>query len=245
MTVALARPIVIQPHGAASPCAGCDARRASVCQAIPDADLARLASAAVSAVAQPGTTFIDEGYPANGFFNITSGTVRLFKMLPDGRRQILGFAGTGHFLGLGTPENYGLSAEAIDTVRYCWFPKARMRALLDDFPLMERRLLEVASSELIAAQEQMLLLGRKSARERVASFMLAQSRRGSACQHPSPRFTLLMNRADIADYLGLTIETVSRTLTKLQAEGLIEISHTSAVAIRNQTGLENLAEGRA
>ena len=108
-------------------------------------------------------------------------------------------------------------------MRYCRFPRAALRTLLDDFPLMEKRLLEVASNELVAAQEQMLLLGRKTARERLASFLLAQSRQGMPCGHSRQRFRLPMTRIDIADYLGLTIETVSRTLTRLCAEGLIDI----------------------
>ena len=113
-------------------------------------------------------------------------------------------------------------------MRYCRFQRAALRALLDDFPLMEKRLLEVASNELVAAQEQMLLLGRKTARERLASFLLAQSRQGMPCGHSRQRFRLPMTRIDIADYIGLTIETVSRTFTRLRAEGLIDIVSQSA-----------------
>ena len=116
-------------------------------------------------------------------------------------------------------------------MRYCRFQRARLRTLLDDFPLMEKRLLEVAANELVAAQEQMLLLGRKTARERLASFLLMQSRQGLPCGHPRHRFNLPMTRSDIADYLGLTIETVSRTLTRLRAEGLIDIVSQSELVI--------------
>ena len=101
---------------------------------------------------------------------------------------------------------------------------------------MEKRLLEVASNELVAAQEQMLLLGRKTARERLASFLLAQSRQGMPCGHSRRRFRLPMTRIDIADYLGLTIETVSRTLTRLRAEGLIDIVSQSEVMICDPVG---------
>ena len=116
-------------------------------------------------------------------------------------------------------------------MRYCRFPRAALRTLLDDFPLMEKRLLEVASNELVAAQEQMLLLGRKTARERLASFLLAQSRQGMPSGHSRQRFRLPMTRIDIADYLGLTIETVSRTFTRLRAEGLIDIVSQSGLVI--------------
>ncbi len=146
---------------------------------------ARLATIAVVTEAPPGQCFIDEGEPARSFFNITAGTAKLFKLLPDGRRQITGFVGAGHFLGLAVSDTYAFSAEAIEPVRYCRFQRAKLRALLDDFPLMEKRLLEVASNELVAAQEQMLLLGRKTARERLASFLSLQSRQGVALRSPT------------------------------------------------------------
>ncbi len=243
MNARLARPIVVAPYGQPDPCAHCDARSHSVCNAIPDGDMGRLAAAAVVGAAPAGTCFIEEGEKANAFFNITAGTAKLFKLLPDGRRQITGFVGVGHFLGLAVSDTYAFSAEAIDPVRFCRFPRPRLRTLLDDFPAMEQKLLEVASNELVAAQEQMLLLGRKTARERLASFLMAQSRQNSACHQPRSRFALPMTRGDIADYLGLTIETVSRTLTKLRGEGLIEIPSSTEVIIRNREGLESLADG--
>jgi len=119
----------------------------------------------------------------------------------------------------------------------------RLRVLLDDFPAMEKRLLQLASNELVAAQEQMLLLGRKTARERVASFLLSQARLGVVCQMPRTRFALAMTRGDIADYVGMTIETVSRTLTKLRAEGLIDIPNATDIIVLNRPAMERIAEG--
>jgi CRP/FNR family transcriptional regulator len=156
------RPVVLDPLLAIEPCGRCDARSQSVCNAIPDTDLRRLVEASVTGTAAPGTSFISEGQPASSFFNITAGTVKLYKLLPDGRRQITGFVGVGHFLGLAVSDTYAFSAEAIDTVRYCRFSRPKLRVLLDDFPAMEKRLLQLASNELVAAQEQMLLLGRKT-----------------------------------------------------------------------------------
>ncbi len=128
-------------------------------------------------------------------------------------------------------------------MRFCRFSRARLRTLLDDFPLMEKRLLEVAANELVATQEQMLLLGRKTARERLASFLVMQSRQGMPSGQSRQRFRLPMTRSDIADYLGLTIETVSRTLTRLRAEGMIAIMSQSELAIRDAVALEGLAGG--
>src|SRR5262249_4085852 len=139
---------VPEPFGASDQCAACEARTLSVCNAIPDAESGRLFDIATINEVPAGQSFIDDGQPANSFFNITAGTAKLFKLLPDGRRQITGFVGPGHFLGLAVSDTYAFSAEAIVPVRFCRFPRNRLRALLDEYPLMEKRLLEVAANEL-------------------------------------------------------------------------------------------------
>lgn len=243
MPAATTRPVGLDPGGMIEACARCGAREQSVCNAIPDSELRRLGEASTTHTAAPGTSFISEGEAAGGFFNITGGTAKLYKLMHDGRRQITGFAGVGHFLGLAVSDTYAFSAEAIDPVQYCRFSRPKLRRLLDDFPAMEKRLLQLASNELVAAQEQMLLLGRKTARERVASFLLAQSRMGVICPMPRTRFALPMTRGDIADYVGLTIETVSRTLSKLRSDGLIDIPNQTDIVICNRAKLERIAEG--
>ncbi len=200
----------------------------------------RLAEMAVLSRAQAGETFIAEGDRADHFFNITDGTARLYKSLPDGRRQITGFAGRGYFLGLAVSGKFAFTAEAIEPVQFCRFSRQRMRVLLDDFPAFESRLLEAALNELVSAQAQMLLLGRKTARERVASFLLARSEDHSPCAGPLRTVRLPMTRTDIADYLGLTIETVSRTMTRLKNSRLISIPNPSEIVINDRRGLERL-----
>lgn len=242
------RPLVLEPLHAAQTCATCAARSTSVCNAIEDKDLDRLAATAVSMTVRPGHVFIREGETAEYFFNVTSGTAKLFKLLPDGRRQITGFAGMGVFLGLAVSTSYAFSAEAVDTMRICRFSRSKLRALLDDFPAMEKRLLDVASNELVAAQEQMLLLGRKTARERLASFLVARAEMSAHCgtaplARLPQRISLPMTRGDIADYLGLTIETVSRTITRLKNDRLIELPSTSEVVLLNVAALRELATG--
>ncbi len=229
------------------PCASCGARGSSVCAAIDEKDLERLAALAVPMPVPAGRSFITEGDPAEHFFNVTHGTAKLFKLLPDGRRQVTGFASAGTFLGLAVSASYAFSAEAVEPTQVCRFSRTRLRHLLDDFPAMERRLLDVASNELVAAQEQMLLLGRKTARERVASFLLAREACATFCHAPavSGRVSLPMARTDIADYLGLTVETVSRTMTRLRTERLIEMPAPTEIVLRNHTGLEELAAGLA
>ena len=241
------RPIIIEASRAADQCIHCGARNFSVCNVIPAKDLDRLAAAAVSMNVEAGRSFIRESEPAEHFFNVTTGCAKLFKLLPDGRRQITGFAGIGTFLGLAVSATYAFSAEALEPMKVCRFSRSRLRALLDDFPAMEKRLLEVASNELVAAQEQMLLLGRKTARERLASFLIARAASPSGCLAHEPELaeaiTLPMTRADIADYLGLTIETVSRSLTRFKSEGLIEIPAAGEITIRDRAALSEMATG--
>jgi CRP/FNR family transcriptional regulator, anaerobic regulatory protein len=244
-----ARPLLVELNHLPDPCGHCGARPHSVCNAIDDHDLARLAALAHPFTVEPGCSFIDEGDPAENFYNVTSGTAKLFKLLPDGRRQITGFAGSGHFLGLAVSSTYAFSAEAVETMRICRFSRPKLRVLLEDFPALERRLLEAASNELVAAQEQMLLLGRKTARERLASFLLARADQQApvpaGCAHVVRPSTihLPMTRTDIADYLGLTIETVSRTLTRLRGDRLIDIPSPSEIVLRDASSLESLAAG--
>jgi CRP/FNR family transcriptional regulator, anaerobic regulatory protein len=245
MNVAAEFPIVVTRTGAPPSCATCGVRRASVCDAIPEADLGRLTAAAMEGVAKPNETITEEAGPATAFFNVTSGTVRLYKLLPDGRRQITGFATKGDFIGLAASGNYAATAEAIDTVRYCRFSHAKLRALIHDTPTMETQLLNFATAALATAHEQMLLLGRKSARERVASFLMIRSRLSCAHRQSATHFILPMARGDIADYLGMTIETVVRTLKKLRDEGMIEVANTRDVVITDYISLRRLADGLA
>jgi CRP/FNR family transcriptional regulator, anaerobic regulatory protein len=218
---------------------------ASICAALEEKDLVRLATLATTIHVRAGQTFITEGDPAENFFNVTAGTAKLFKGLPDGRRQITGFAGMGTFLGLAVSANYAFGAEAVEDTEICRFSRHKLRRLIDDFPAVERRLLDVASNELVAAQEQMLLLGRKTSRERVASFLLARAAAAIVCGVPvaETKVHLPMARTDIADYLGLTVETISRTFSRLRLERLIDMPSPTEIMLRNPAGLEALAGG--
>jgi CRP/FNR family transcriptional regulator len=156
-------------------CALCEARAVSICDAIEEPHLRDLARATTTMEVAPGEVFRHEGDPPDYLFNIVSGAVKLSKLLADGRRQIVGFLTVGDFVGFGRPHAAPASAEAITAVRLCRFERNRFRALLDAYPGLERRLLAVASDEIAASQEHMLLLGRLSAKERVARFLLARA----------------------------------------------------------------------
>ena len=226
-------------------CDGCGARPLSVCGSIDDADLGRLDALAEHVALTPGQALIREGDEAKHVFNITSGSVRVYKLLPDGRRQITGFLFAGDFLGLATGQTYVFSAEAIEPATACRFRKSDYRTLSRETPALEAALLDRATHELAAAQNQMLLLGRKTALERIATFLLDLPGHDPARATTEGLVRLPMTRSEIADYLGLTIETVSRVLTKLKTSGVIRLISLTELQIENAGRLKALADGEA
>ncbi|WP_035724243.1 helix-turn-helix domain-containing protein [Fodinicurvata fenggangensis] len=188
-----------------------------------------------------GATLIREGDPMTFACNITSGTVRLSRLLHDGRRQVMGFLFPGDFIGLTRRNRFVFSAEAITDTDCCNFALEDLETLSKDNPRLQRKLYEMACSELDAAQEQMLLLGRKSALERVASFLLEVRQRQLQQGDDEDCIILPMTRGDIADYLGLTLETVSRSFSRLRQEQVIEICETYRVDLLDCPRLQDLS----
>ena len=236
------------PHGCAdrrrsNACSSCGARPLSVCASIDDAELGKLDALSEHITVQPGAPLIREGDPARHVFNITSGSVRVYKLLADGRRQITGFLFAGDFLGLATGDTYVFSAEAIEPATACRFGKADYRALIRETPALEAALLDRANHELAAAQNQMLLLGRKTAAERLATFLLDLPALDPSRASAADEVRLPMTRSEIADYLGLTIETVSRVLTQLKTSGVIRLISLTELRIERPARLRAMAAG--
>ena len=224
-------------------CGNCPARALSICGALRTEDLGRLASLKTIQQVEPGATFIDESEPATHYFNITQGAAKVYKLLPDGRRQVTGFFFAGDLLGLAFNSTYVYSAEALTRMTICRFPRRQLERLLDDFPAMEKRLMAKASYELAAAQEHMMLLGRKTAHERIASFLLGLAGRQERLGGEPDVVHLPMTRTDIADYLGLTTETVSRVFTALKKRGWIVLRSSGEVELSDRDSVEDLAAG--
>jgi CRP/FNR family transcriptional regulator len=162
---------------------------------------------------------------ATSCFNVLEGVMRLYKLLPDGRRQIVGFALPGDFLGIAVNGRHGISADAVGTVVVCRFVKKSFARFVDERPNVLRRINEFVTRDLDEAHDQMVLLGRRSAEEKVATFLVKWRERLARIGQISAITPLPMSRQDIADYLGLTIETVSRTFTKLERDRVIDIVH--------------------
>lgn len=226
-----------------TPCGACPVRNMSVCAALHEDELGRLADIVTTIRMDAHDTLFSEGDPATNMYNVTSGTVKLYKLLPDGRRQITGFLGAGDFVGLSIHETYAYSVEAVGPTTLCRFPRKQLDRLLEEYPKLQRRLFGLASNELAAAQDQMLLLGRKTAKEKIASFLLALSEKAARRGQPDNPVRVTMSRSDIADYLGLTTETVSRTFTNLKASGIIRLMDGGKVSIADRDRMLDIAEG--
>ena len=226
------------------PCAGCKVRTAAVCGVLECDKLEkfrRLGSSFRLGVGQP---LFHEGDAATRVFTLTEGTLKLYKLLPDGRRQVTGFMHAGDFLGISVHDEHAFTAEAMEQVQLCAFPRARFDDFVEDNGELERELYRLATHELAAAQQQMVLLGRKTAAERVASFFLALAERVERNSGATTRFIdLPMTRSDIADYLGLTKETVSRVLALLKRQRLIRLEALDRIEILDRHGLAATAAG--
>lgn len=190
---------------------------------------------------ESGSAVFWEGDAAAHVFAVVEGVLRVFKILGDGRRVITGFVHAGDLLGLSLKDRYLYSAEAVTTVKLRRFARTRFQDEINQAPELRPQLFARLCDEMAAAQDQMVLLARKSAEERVASFLLITARRRAGNGEIAAAIEIPMTRLDMADYLGLTIETVSRSMTKLAARGVIAAGGRHAIAIRKPGLLVQLA----
>jgi len=179
-----------------------------------------------------------EGDVAEYYFKVVTGAVRSCKLLADGRRHVGDFYLPGDFIGLDAESDYIFSAEAVTDTTLVRYSRRSVDALAWEEPKVGQRLLGIARHRLCAARAQMMLLSRKTADERIASFLLGMADRSNDNDH----VTLPMTRTDIGDHLGLTIETVSRSLSQLRKDGVIALVNSHEILIRDRDALEELAE---
>lgn len=228
---------------AGHPCQGCEVRDKAVCGVLDCARLAEFKNLGWTLKLGPGQTLFHEGDPATRVFTLTRGTLKLYKLLPDGRRQVTGFMHAGDFLGISLDDEHAFTAEALEESQLCWFPRHRFDEFVEEHPSLEKELYRKAAHELGAVQQQLVLLGRKTATERLATFLLQISDRGPGDGGRDARILELpMSRSDIADYLGLTKETVSRVLSGLRRERLVRLRAIDEVEIVDADALRQLAE---
>jgi CRP-like cAMP-binding protein len=190
----------------------------------------------VVSLKRDATIFFQEDV-ATSYFKVIEGVVRHCKFLSDGRRLISDFCVPGEFFGLAGVGKNLWSAEAVTAVALVRWTRRSLDTLVEEQPGVGKCIQSLVSDRIASMQEHMLLLGRKHATEKVASFLLMMADRNG----DSERVLLRMTRLDIADYLGLTVETVSRTVTQLRRRRLIRVQDDHEVIFLNRDSIEHLA----
>ena len=216
-------------------CRSCEARHRSMCGVLDAGELLSLSRYTRVARHEAGEELLAESMPLKSYANVMRGVVKLSKVLEDGRQQIVGLQFAPDFLGRLFGSESAVTAEAASDVELCHVGKAALERLVAENPALEHKLMEQTLRELDEAREWMVTLGRKTAAEKVASFLylLATHIDPNAGEAGTRIFDLPLTRGDIADFLGLTVETVSRQLSRLRAEKIISITDIRRVEVPN------------
>ena len=224
-------------------CETCVVRNRAICAALDAQEIGALNAIGRTRTLTPGEALIWEGDDSVLVANVIDGVLKLSTGTEDGREQIVGMVFPSDFIGrpFGSTTGHGVTALTEATV--CVFNRRDFDAFAREHPALEHKLLQRTLTELDRTRRWMLLLGRKSASEKVASFLLEMAERAASpgCEHHEPageiRLDLPVSRQQIADVLGLTIETVSRQFTRLKGEGVIDLPSRREVVIRNRHAL--------
>ncbi|WP_421580958.1 Crp/Fnr family transcriptional regulator [Shinella sp. M31] len=224
-----------------SGCNACEARGEGICGVLSPQQLARLAKHSKRRTIAAGCELVSQGEEAATYSNVLSGVLKLAKTMADGRQQIVGLQFAPSFAGRPYSHRSAYAVEAASETRICTFPRQPMDLLALEVPELGHRLHEQALSELDEAREWMLTLGRKDALEKISTLLLYMARRLDPGDHDKKCFELSLSRQEIGDYLGLTIETVSRQFTRLRKLRAIELENLRLVRVPNVGRLASLA----
>ena len=212
-------------------CSVCKIRSYSFCRCLPEEKLQLFSKISTEKEFKDKETIFLQQDNANNLYNITKGNVKIYRLLSDGRIQIIGFLYPGDFFGSYKKEKYNYSAEAIGEVRTCVFNQESLDNYLEENLNLAKELLHMTSHELTLAQDRMGVLGKMNANERVAKFILNISKQRERIGWQNNPVSLPMTRQDIADYLGLTLETVSREITRFKTSNLIKLMNAKQIFI--------------
>lgn len=203
-------------------CDVCEVRERSICGDLGAKEFSQVEKTMARRTVAKGKALMEEGEPNDSLYIVISGSFRLTKHLEDGRRQVTGFLFKGEFMGVRATEESAYTAEALEDSYVCCFPHQFLNAVAVDTPGVKDRLIARGQTEYHKAQNHIVLLGKKSADERVESFLrLVSDAIGAADADGLIDTPLPMSRQDIADYLGLRLETLSRTLSAMKKNGTI------------------------
>jgi CRP/FNR family transcriptional regulator len=229
---------------ASSSCERCGVRARAICATLDKQELADLNRIGRRISLRAGQTVMWEGDDSTVVANVIEGTLKLSTATGDGREQIVGVVYPSDFIGRPFGRRTPHSVTALTDARLCLFTRGAFDGFAREHPELGHRLLQRTLDDLDRARGWMLLLGRKSATEKVATFLLDTAQRLEGTEDgPNPRFELPLSRQQMADVLGLTIETVSRQMTQLARQGVIALTGRRGVEIRDADQLEMLAEG--
>lgn len=184
-----------------------------------------------------------EGETKTHVYQVVTGAICLYKVLPDGRRQVIDFAYGGDIVGLGLGGAEACNAQATVATRVRCLPLAALRTIIANEPAIAVKVCEALTDELAAVRDHLVCVVQRNATERLVTFLLSLSQRNRAKGRDPNTIELPMTRADIGDFLGLTIETVSRTFSKLKSSRLIEINQGTTIRLRDIVRLRALADG--
>ena len=211
-------------------CQGCESRH-GFCRALTAEQRLSLSRYTRRVHYPAGTELLADAAPITSYGNVLSGVVKLSKVLEDGRQQVVGLQFAPDLLGRLFASESRVTAEAASDVDLCMVPRSALEALLRENPALEHAIMLQTLRELDEARDWMVTLGRKTAAEKVASFLYLIASHSDPVRSEVTSFDLPLSRADIADFLGLTVETVSRQLSKLKADGVIEIETYRHVSV--------------
>lgn len=221
-------------------CSSCPIRHRAVCATCETDELAQLEAIKYYRSFEAGQPIMYAGDPMGFVGSVVVGTATIERLMEDGRKQTMGLLLPSDFIGRPGRDTALYDVTAVTDVTLCCFRREAFERLLNATPHLSQRLLEMALDELDAARDWMLLLGRKTAREKIATFLLMIARRTTADRDGHDlRITLPLTREAMADYLGLTIETVSRQMTQLRKDGVIGTEGKRVVIVPD---LDDLAE---
>jgi CRP/FNR family transcriptional regulator len=221
-------------------CALCGIRPYSFCRCLNEDELEVFSKISSERIFSNGSNIFLQQEKSNNLYNITEGNVKIYQLLTDGRLQIIGFLYPGDFFGSYRQGKYNYSAQAIGDVKVCVFNEIILNKHLEKNPKLSRELLNITANELTLAQDRIRVLGKLTATERMANFILNISDQRARIKWQDNPVSLPMNRQDIADYLGLTIATVSREITRLKISNVIKVISSSQIYINDRTKLSLL-----
>ncbi len=231
------------PHNSAISCGNC--RLGSICLplALESSDVVKLDEIVQRGrPLQKGEHLYREGDAFASVYAVRSGAIKAYRITGDGQEQVTGFYFPGEILGMDgiSKDKYACSAKALETAAVCEIPFNRLEELSTELPSMQRHFFQLMSQEITSDQQLITLLSKNSAEERIAALLISISARNARRKLSKTHFRLPMSRTDIGNFLGLTVETVSRVISRFNKQGLIGVE-SKEITLLDLDGLKEVA----